>query len=105
MSAKHQGVGAGGGYALSCVKLKVVYGLKMSKTSDLDSFHISKENILHVYVYCVYEWWALSRGGGECPLHRTLSRILVEFLCAVEVINWPNFNSYQTLYSTIIKGT
>ena len=40
MSAQRQGVGVGGNVhpPARSVKLKVIYGLKMSKTSDLDSF-------------------------------------------------------------------
>ena len=39
------------------VKLKMIYGLKVSKIADLDIFFQS-------YTYSVYGWWLPSRGGG-----------------------------------------
>ena len=38
-------------------KLKIIYGLKVSKIADLDIFFQS-------YKYSVYGWWLPSRGGG-----------------------------------------
>ena len=39
-------------------KLKIIYGLKVSKIADLDIFFQS-------YTYSVYGWWLPSRGGGQ----------------------------------------
>ena len=38
-------------------KLKIIYGLKVSKIADLDIFFQS-------YTYGVYGWWLPSMGGG-----------------------------------------
>ena len=52
-------------------KLKVFYGLKVSKIADLDIFFQS-------YTYSVYGWWLPSRGGqlaskgGQMPPSRPL---------------------------------
>ena len=47
-------------------KLKIIYGLKVSKIADLDAF-------IQSYTYSVYGWWLPSggaasfQGGGKCP--------------------------------------
>ena len=38
-------------------KLQLVYGLKMSKTTALDTFTIQT---FYLYMHCVYGWWLLS---------------------------------------------
>ena len=50
-------------------KLKIIYGLKMGKTADLDTFFPFKL-FTFTCMYNVYVWWLLSmgadsfRGGG-----------------------------------------
>ena len=47
----------------------------MSKTADFDTISIQIIFYIHVYMYYVYGWWLLSRGGGKwppAPLNETL---------------------------------
>ena len=46
------------------IKLKIIYGSKISKTADLGIFR----SIFHIHKYYVYDMRLLSKGeGGECP--------------------------------------
>ena len=66
-------------------KLQLVYGLKMSKTSTLDTFIIQT---FYLYMYYVCGWWLLSGGGGrggsqpprgaECPPSAPLNETLLQ---------------------------
>ena len=47
------------------VKLKIIYGYKVSKTADLDTISIQ---FFYIHVYYVYGWWLLSGGGGASAL-------------------------------------
>ena len=63
MSAQHHGVGVGGGVPPPA-KLKVIYGLKMVKTSDL----YYKERSFYMYM-CTNGWhsWGVGANAPSWP--------------------------------------
>ena len=53
MSVQHQWVGVGGECASTQIELKIIYGLKTSEPSDLDSFFYQYGRTFYMHIVCM----------------------------------------------------